>query len=235
MRLVVALAVLAASHEVRADPSYLYDGGAVPLFWLPLAGDLVLENAVRPRSSPLLFDAHDGGAAPASWEVAHWSIDLVGAGVAAAYVAGNDRSRWYHAKGLAESMATASLADAVLKPVFGRHRPDWSPANTDPDESESFPSGHATEAFVIATYTALYLHGHGSGDHALAYAGLFGAAGLVGAERVYHHRHHVSDVIVGSLIGAMTSFAIYRYQDARARDDAPTGPSAPGLSFAGSF
>jgi membrane-associated phospholipid phosphatase len=232
-KLALALAVLVASHEARADSSYLHDGGAVPLFWLPLAGDLVIDTAVAPRSSPLLFDAHDGGATPSPWEVPHWSIDLVGAGVAAAYVSGTDRSRWYHAKGLAESMATASLADEVGKSVFGRHRPDWSPTNADPDESESFPSGHATEAFVIATYTALYLHGHVTGDHALAYAGLFGAAGLLGAERVYHHRHHVSDVVVGSLIGAMTSFAIYRYQDARA--DAPTGPSAPALSFAGSF
>ncbi len=231
-KLAVALAVLAASHEVRADSSYLYDGGAMPLFWLPLAGALVFDAAVAPRSSPLLFDPHDGGEMPSSWEVPHWSIDLVGAGVIAAFAVGHDLD---HAKGLAESMATASLADEMLKPVFGRHRPDWSPANADPDESESFPSGHATEAFVIATYTALYLHGHVSGDHVLGYAGLFGAAGLLGAERVYHHRHHVSDVVVGSLIGAMTSFAIYRYQDARTRDDAPAGPSAPSVSFAGSF
>jgi membrane-associated phospholipid phosphatase len=231
-KLAVALAVLAASHEARADASYLYDGGAVPLLWLPLAGDLAIDIAVAPRSSPLLFDAHDGGAMPSAWELPHWSIDLVGAGVVAGFAVEN---RPDHAKGLAEAMATASFVDAVAKPVFGRHRPDWSPTSADPDESESFPSGHATEAFAIATYTALYVHGHGSSDHALVYAGLFGAATLVGAERIHHHRHHVSDVVVGALIGVATSFAIYRYQDARARDDAPAGPSTPALSFAGRF
>jgi membrane-associated phospholipid phosphatase len=231
-KLAIALAVLAASREARADSSYLYDGGAVPLFWLPLAGDLAIDLAVAPRSSPLLFDAHDGGASPSSWEVPHWSIDLAGVGVVAGFAVENHPDQ---AKGLAEAMATASFVDAVAKPVFGRHRPDSSPTNADADESESFPSGHATEAFVIATYTALYLHDHVAGDHAPAYAGVFGAATLVGAERVYHHRHHVSDVVVGSLIGAMTSFAIYRYQDARARDVAPAGPTAPALSFAGSF
>jgi membrane-associated phospholipid phosphatase len=247
-KLVVALVALATSvRQARADgspdASYLYDGGAVPLFWLPLVGSLVVAHEVPPRTTPFRFDAHDGGAPPSSWEVPGWSLGIVGVGVATAFAAGSDPSRWYHAKGLVESMATASLAVEILKPVVGRHRPDWSSTATDPTESESFPSGHATEAFVIATYTALYLHDHVSGEHALAYAGLFTAAGLVGAERVYHHRHHVSDVVVGSLLGVVTSFAIYHYQDASARDHRVSddgavpsiGPNPSSLSVTGSF
>jgi membrane-associated phospholipid phosphatase len=140
-------------------------------------------------------------------------------------------------------MATSWLAVSILKPVFARHRPDWSPTNNDASESESFPSGHATEAFAIATYTALYLHDHSSGNHALAYAGLFTAASLVDVERVYHHRHYVSDVVVGSLLGAATSILIYRYQDGRAKGalshDLSIGPSvashASTLSISGTF
>lgn len=201
----------------KPDRSYLYDGGAVPLLWIPLVAGLAIDQGVTPRSTPLLFDAREGGAAPSSWEVPGWSLAVAGVGVAGLYVAtSDDSSRWYHAKGLVEAMATSSLVVSIVKPVFGRHRPDWTAANSDSTRAESFPSGHATRAFAIATYSALYLHDHVPGDHALAYAGMFTGAALVAGERVYHDRHFVSDIAAGSLLGATTSYLIYRYQDARA-------------------
>ena len=243
---------LARADEGRDTPAlaYLYDGGAIPLFWIPLVGGYVIGNDVTPRSTPLLFDPHDGGATPASWEIPGWSLALVGAGAAAVIgFAGHDSSRWCHAKGLAEALATSALIVSAAKPIFGRHRPDWRSTTTDPDESESFPSGHATAAFSIATYSALYLHGHVWADepttatHALAYIGLFAGALLVDDERLYHDRHYVSDVVAGSLLGSVTSVLIYRYQDARASDarshDWAIAPSvaahAPAVSIVGSF
>jgi hypothetical protein len=214
---VMAANAHAEGDDGKPDLSYLYDGGAVPLFWLPVAGGYAIDQSVAPRSSPLFFDPREGGATPSSWEVPSWSMTVAGAGVAALYVVGsNDSSRWYHAKGLAEAMATGSLVVSVVKPLFGRHRPDWSATSSDPTKDESFVSGHATKAFAIATYSALYLHDHVAGDHELAYAAIFTGAVLVDAERVYHHKHFVSDVATGSLLGAATSYVIYRYQDARA-------------------
>jgi membrane-associated phospholipid phosphatase len=222
--MVAALAGRAHADDGHDSPdsSYLYDGGMVPLFWIPLAGGYLLDTDVAPRSTPLWFDPHAGRAPVASWEIPSWGMTALGAAVAGSYVLGDDSARWYHAKGLAEAMATSALVVSAVKPVFGRHRPDWTAATAGSDESESFPSGHATKAFSIATYSALYLHGHVWRDepltatHALAYAGIFAGALAVDAERVDHDRHFVSDVVAGSLLGAATSTLIYRYQDARA-------------------
>ncbi len=244
--LVTAMAAHARAdgEDGKPDLSYLYDGGAVPLFWIPLVGGIAVDQKVTPRSTPLWFDSHEGGAAPSSWEVPSWSLTVAGAGVAGLYVVGSDDpSRWDHAKGLAEALATSSLVVSVVKPIFARHRPDWSPSSTDPTKDESFPSGHATKAFAIATYSALYLHDHVPGDHTLAYAGIFAGALLVDAERVYHDRHFISDVAAGSLLGATTSYLIYRYQDARASGHrthdwaiAPSlGARVSTLSITGSF
>jgi hypothetical protein len=249
MRTALSLALVAAlaanAHaEGEPDISYLYDGGAVPLFWIPLAAGTAIDAKVAPRATPLFFDPHEGGATPSAWEVPGWTMTVAGAAVAGFYVVGSDdASRWYHAKGLVEAMATSSLVVSIIKPTFGRHRPDWSAFSSDSTKDESFPSGHATKAFAIATYSALYLHDHVPGDHVLAYAGIFTGALLIDGERVYHHRHFVSDVATGSLLGAATSYLIYRYQDARASGhrthDWAIGPSlgarASTLSITGAF
>jgi membrane-associated phospholipid phosphatase len=244
--LVATLAGLARADEIHdgLDLSYLVDGGAIPLFWIPLVGGFAV-GKIPPRSTPLLFDPRDGGAAPASWQIPGWSLVVAGASVASVLAfASHDSSRWHHAKGLAEALASSAFVVAVAKPIFGRHRPDWTPTTNNPDESESFPSGHATAAFSIATYSALYLHGHIWADepmtlsHALAYAGIFAGALLVDTERVYHDRHYVSDVAAGSLLGSVTSVLIYRYQDARSHDwtIAPSVDSrSASLSLAGAF
>ncbi|MDB4954024.1 MAG: Membrane-associated phospholipid phosphatase [Myxococcales bacterium] len=223
-----AVFLLALATNARADEGtkgvdlgYLFDDGAIPLLWLPLGEGLALDQWATPRSSPWLFDPHEGGATPSSWEVPGWSLTVVGVGVSAAFVLGGDATRWNHAKGLAEAMATSGLAVSAFKPLFGRHRPDWSPTSTDPTRNASFPSGHATKAFAIATYSALYLHDHVFDDdhpvaHGVVYGALFTGATLLAAERVYHNRHDTSDVVAGALLGSATSLLIYGYQERRA-------------------
>jgi membrane-associated phospholipid phosphatase len=252
--MIVAL-LLASGRLAHADartpstePAWLVDGGAVPLFWLPAAVDLSLDRIVRPRATPLFFDPNDGGASVARWEIPDWTLYAAGIGVGGAFALGNDPTRWYHVKGLAESMATSGLVMTVLKDVVGRHRPDWAVDSADATKDQSFPSGHTTEAFAIATYAALYIHDHVFGGpltlgHGLAYTGVFAVAGMVAVERVYHHRHHVSDVVVGAAIGAVTSALIYRYQQHQAVVDSSRAPEAaampdgraPLLSFGAAF
>jgi membrane-associated phospholipid phosphatase len=238
----------ADANAPNADPNWIFDGGAVPLFWAPLGAMIAIDTQVKPRSTPLFFDSNAGGAQPATWEIPDWTLYVAGAGTAAAFALGHDPTRWYHVKGLAEAMASSGLVFTVMKDVFGRHRPDWTEASTDPTKDQSFPSGHATEAFAISTYAALYLHAHVfdgrlTAGNGLVYGGLFAAASLVDFERVYHHRHYVSDVVVGSLIGAATSILVYRYQEHRAHGDEARAltvtPTLDGqssvLSYGGSF
>ena len=197
------------------DLSYLVDGGMLPFFWGPMAGRLALDLWVEPRASPLLFSSSEGGATPASWEVPSYAVAGLGVGLGLGILASGDESRWYHLKGLGESMMTSVFITGGLKDLFGRHRPDWSPTDEDSGQRKSFPSGHSTQAFVTATYAILYLHGHvfdsmRGGDsmpwwEVATYAGIgVGAAALAG-ERVLHDRHNLSDVAVGGALGIASS------------------------------
>src|SRR5688572_26537512 len=68
------------------DPSYLVDGGAVPFFWLPLAGSIAINRWVDPRHEPLAFSKSEGGApSERGNEVPGWAISA-GAGLAAATI-----------------------------------------------------------------------------------------------------------------------------------------------------
>jgi undecaprenyl-diphosphatase len=205
-------------REGEPSLSYLYDGGALPFFWLPALGSLAIDRYWRPRASPLYFDPYDGGAKRATWENPAWTMHIAAVGLGAGMALGGDDSRWYHVKGLAQTLATSSLVTSVLKSAFGRHRPDWV-ADVDNRDVKSFPSGHTTAAFAVATYAGQFLHGHVFGDGTsswaagAAYGGLLLGASLVGGERVYHARHHLSDVVAGALIGTATSIAMYRFQE----------------------
>ena len=232
----IAISAPAAAEEAAQDTgasivievgdfpgvSYLWDGGALPFFWGALAGRLVLDQ-LEARESPLFFSPNEGGMQPADWQIPGWGITAAGAGIAIAMAAGDDPSRWYHAKGLAESLATGCLVTGGVKLAFGRHRPDYSDGGS--GDNRSFPSGHATQAFAIATYTVLYLRGHGFEQwrprgtftwwEGAAYAGIYLGAASLAAERVMHHRHHLSDVLVGSTLGSAASLGFYLYQERR--------------------
>jgi len=209
------------SRGTELRPSYLYDGGAIPLFWLPALGAFAVDHWAQPRATPLYFDPHDGGAPRASWEIPAWTLHIAAGGLGLAMIAHGDDARWYHVKGLAEAMATSSLVVSVLKPLVGRHRPDWTIDSTDRSRATSFPSGHTTNSFLVATYAALYLNSHvfdGNTSALLkgaAYGGLFLGASMVAGERVYHERHHISDVMVGALIGTASSYTMFRLQESR--------------------
>lgn len=70
--------------------------------------------------------------------------------------------------------------------------------------SYSFPSGHASGSFVIATSLTLRYP-----DNPWIIAGSFTYATLVSLGRMYWGVHYPSDVLVGSLIGAGSAALIY--------------------------
>lgn len=233
LRALVLAAILATSQPAaaqRADGSidgwYLVDGGAVPFLWAPAIGAIIIDQTVSPRPTPLWFDPDEGGAtSQRDREVPGWVISVGTVIYGAAIALEGDESRWYHVKGFAESIVTTSFATKLLKATFGRHRPDRDPVANTPDGHRSFPSGHASESAAAATYFGLYLREHvfdrwrrpGTVTwwEVLAYAGLGAIAAGASAERVAHDRHHVSDAVAGSLLGAGTAAAIFLYQERR--------------------
>jgi membrane-associated phospholipid phosphatase len=241
------------------SPSYLIDGGAIPLFWLPLLGSYALTRTDA-RDEPLAFDGAEGGApSQIDHELPAWTIGAAAGVVGAAMVLGDDPSRYHHVKGLAEAMATTTLVGELGKVGFGRHRPDYDPAAHSNDGRRSFPSGHTAHAAAAAMYAGLYLRYHVFADlrpagstlpwwEGATYAGLAAVTAGVGFERVAHDRHHLTDVLAGGLLGAGTALAMFVFQEHRYRaadrrhpdsrhDTSRVLPAAQGvgLSFAGTF
>lgn len=72
-------------------------------------------------------------------------------------------------------------------------------------ETESFPSGHTSAAFSIATFLALYKSGR-NWNCIFAFFALIVAYG-----RVYLSQHFVTDIYMGMLIGIVVTSLIYVY------------------------
>jgi membrane-associated phospholipid phosphatase len=131
--------------------------------------------------------------------------------------------RWSHHDQLAEAsslsaeaLISAGLWSSVLKGLTARARPaggtrgkffDYNPQSG--ETIGSFPSGHATGAFTVATVFA-----HVYSDHKWVSWVAYGTAGLIGASRVALGRHFPSDVIVGALLGnSFGRMAVARNED----------------------
>lgn len=72
----------------------------------------------------------------------------------------------------------------------------------------SFPSGHTSNAFMMAT---VLFHEFKDTNSVLAYSG-FLFASATGALRVLNNSHWVSDVLVGAGIGILVTDLVYRFE-----------------------
>jgi membrane-associated phospholipid phosphatase len=104
------------------------------------------------------------------------------------------------------SMFVAQVCITIpIKFMAGRSRPldDDGPYHFKPFHGgQSFPSGHATQAFTLAAVISEY--GDNPWISGLAYAG----AGIVGLSRLEQRAHFVSDVVAGAAIGTLTAKAV---------------------------
>ncbi len=108
---------------------------------------------------------------------------------------------------LAAAMAAESaFTNGFVKSFFRRLRPGMHFEHNDPlpygmrrPITGSFPSGHASTAFMVATLLA---------DGTDAGPAYFTLAALVAGSRVYVRMHHPSDVVAGAVLGlALGRFA----------------------------
>ena len=95
-----------------------------------------------------------------------------------------------HALRALDALGTSVLLTEGLKNLVREKRPDTN-------SHDSFPSGHATAAFAVATV-------EGSLHPKQAPLWYLGAA-LISYSRVRLHRHTVGDVLAGAAIGAGTA------------------------------
>jgi hypothetical protein len=106
----------------------------------------------------------------------------------------------------------------VLKRAFGRERPFESDGETHfqfGSSHDSFPSGHATEAFSVASVIAMRSKGW------VLPTAAYAAATLVAFDRVNDRVHFASDVVAGAVLGtAVGRFIVARHR--RAQEPKPT-------------
>lgn len=107
--------------------------------------------------------------------------------------------------GFAASLIASGIITPALKFAAGRSRPsqnegvhDFQPFHG----GTSFPSGHATQAFAVASVIATHY------EPFWVKAAAYGTASLVGFARIDHNAHFASDVLAGALIGSMVGQAI---------------------------
>ena len=126
-----------------------------------------------------------------------------------------------------EAVAAGEAVTVTLKTVVGRQRPYVDHADADDvapgrgllhGERASFPSGHTTAAFALATAATIETHRWWPHATRVVAPVAYGAAGLVGLARVYGAEHWASDVVAGATVGSLAGVAAERYVRARPRN-----------------
>jgi len=105
----------------------------------------------------------------------------------------------------AEALVNSVIVESALKgitqrarPMSGRERSEFF------DGGNSFPSGHSTQAWAVATVIANEYH-----DRRAVQIAAYGAATAVSVARFTGHKHYLSDVVAGSALGYMIGKYVY--------------------------
>lgn len=109
-----------------------------------------------------------------------------------------------------EAAVLAGVITTVLKEIFGRERPyvtDGETVLAPFSGNTSFPSGHATTAFAVASVIAMRTDGW------IVPTVAYTLATLVAMDRVNDQAHFASDVFAGAAIGLTTGrFLVNRHR-----------------------
>ena len=167
---------------------------------------------------------------------AEYSAGVLGGFFLVGAVGNNDKAMAVAQDGLAASLIASGMVIPLLKYVAGRSRPRETPDITHfrPfSGAASFPSGHAAQAFTVASVISAHY------DETWVKYSSYTVAGLVGVARSYHDAHFASDVLAGALIGTMVGQSVVGYnQPRRSRKVSllpETTPGRLGVRLTGNF
>ncbi len=143
------------------------------------------------------------------------AFGVMGAFYVAGRVADDSRARSVGEDGLISTLIAGGIVAPALKFAVGRKRPRDTDKTFEAKPfggGSSFPSGHSTEAFAVASVIATHY------DSLWVKVISYGSAGLVGFARVHHQGHFLSDVTAGALIGTAVGRAVvHRNEEERHR------------------
>lgn len=129
---------------------------------------------------------------------AEYSLGVLGTYYIAGVTFDDSKAKTIALDGLSASLIASGIITPILKEVTGRSRPSQNEGayKFKPfSGKDSFPSGHATQAFAVASVIAE--HNEAWWIKFLAY----GTASMVGYARIEKNAHYTSDVFAGAVIG----------------------------------
>ena len=105
----------------------------------------------------------------------------------------------------AEAMVDSVIVEGALKGITQRARPaDGVERSEFFDGGSSFPSGHSTQAWAVATVIANEYH-----DRRAVQILAYGTAAAVSVARFTGQKHYLSDVVAGSALGYVIGKYVY--------------------------
>ena len=162
---------------------------------------------------------------------AQYSLAVLGGFYVAGSAGNNGTALAVAQDGLAASLIASVIITPTIKFVTGRARPRenlgtaaFHPFDLSYSPNSSFPSGHTTQAFAVASVIANHYE-----QPWVAYSS-YTVAGLVGVARIYHDAHFTSDVVAGALIGTLVGKSVVGHnRSLRSRKLAILPEIAPGF------
>jgi undecaprenyl-diphosphatase len=136
--------------------------------------------------------------------------------------------RWKEPALLAGALALEVMVFISASFVVDRPRPPVSQLDSVPPTS-SYPSGHtaAAVAFYGALAIIVFWHTRARWARALALAAAIVLPPIVGASRLYRGMHHLSDIVVGTVIGALSLLVTFLVVRARRSGSEPADLGTP--------
>jgi membrane-associated phospholipid phosphatase len=215
---------LVVTAPARWDETEWKDAGwdALAIVGTALVIDRPWRDEMRrqPRNNQFMLQVEQFGV--------QYAAGVVGGFYLAGALGGNQNAMQVAEDSLAASLIASGLITPAIKLVAGRSRPrdnngiyrfkPFSNANA------SFPSGHATEAFALASVIANHY------DDTWITCASYSVAGLVGIARTYHDAHFASDVVAGAMIGTLVGKSVVSYNRQRRAGKVAVLPDiAPGM------
>jgi membrane-associated phospholipid phosphatase len=193
-----AVCVLGSPLRWSGEQWVIAGGAVAGIILVGAFADVVVRDHMLSHQSWTLDDLTRVVEPFGSW----YSIGVLGAFGVVGFVFHDADARDTAIDGVLASILASGIITPSLKLVIGRVRPN---ATDDPLEFQPFqgskdtalPSGHATQAFAVASVISAH------SDHFWVSATAYGLASLVAYSRLYHNAHWTSDVVAGALIGTL--------------------------------
>jgi membrane-associated phospholipid phosphatase len=141
---------------------------------------------------------------------AEYSFGVVGAFYVSGLLLHDERAKAVGLDGLTSSLIASGIIAFPTKYVVGRYRPPaerGAGAYQPFSNNHSFPSGHATQAFAVASVIAEHY------DSIWIKVGSYTLASMVGFSRINKNSHWTSDVAAGAVIGTFVGHEVVTFNE----------------------